>query len=448
MIKAQIPKKLEYLFRSHRYKVARGGRGSAKSWSFARALLIIGAKKPLRVLCTREVQMSIKQSVHKLLSDQIQLLGLESIYTVQYDKIIGANGTEFTFSGLSSLTADTIKSFEGYDVCWVEEGQAISKRSWDILIPTIRKEGSEIWVSYNPDLESDETHQRFSINPPPDCINVEINWRDNPWFSEVLDRERLHCKETDPDSYDHIWEGKCRSAVEGAIYFKQIQDAEANRRICNIPNDPMLKTHIVLDLGWEDSLAVGLVQKHLSEIRIVEYLEAYQTTIPTLFREIETRGYNWGKVFLPHDGFAKTLSANGNSTADIIKALGWQVQPKEETVISTIEEGIRQTRLAFHQIYFDIERTAADQRPEESKIPGFHHTNYSNRLVEVLKRYQRKVSRQTGSVGSPVHNEFSHGADMLRYLVLNKDHMLNETAGINKDMLSQRRRKKVGWMAA
>jgi len=128
------------------------------------------------------VQLSIKQSVHKLLSDQIVVLGLEAYYDIQETLIRGRNGTEFTFAGLSTLTADTIKSFEGYDICWVEEGQVISRQSWKILIPTIRKDDSEIWVSYNPDLETDETHQRFTIHPPHDCVNVEINWRDNPWF--------------------------------------------------------------------------------------------------------------------------------------------------------------------------------------------------------------------------------------------------------------------------
>jgi phage terminase large subunit len=122
-IRVTIPEKLQFLFRPARYKVARGGRGSAKSWSFARALLILGIKDRLRILCAREIQNSIKQSVHKLLTDQIQVLCLERYYTVLDNEIRGANGTEFAFVGLSSLTVDTIKSFEGYDICWVEGGR-------------------------------------------------------------------------------------------------------------------------------------------------------------------------------------------------------------------------------------------------------------------------------------------------------------------------------------
>ena len=150
-INAGFPKKLQFLFDRCRYKVAYGGRGSAKSWSFARALLIIGVDEQLRILCAREIQKSIKQSVHKLLSDQIVELGLENEYEVFETEIRGRNGTYISFSGLSDHTVATIKSFEGCDIVWIEEAQTVSKRSWDILVPTIRKDGSEIWVTFNPD---------------------------------------------------------------------------------------------------------------------------------------------------------------------------------------------------------------------------------------------------------------------------------------------------------
>ena len=149
--------KLKYLFEPHRYKVAYGGRGSGKSWSYARALLMMGTEKPLRVLCTREVQKSIKQSVHTLLKDQIQALGLGEFYEIVENAIRGKNGTEFNFAGLATNTVESIKSFEGVDIVWCEEAQNISKRSWDILIPTIRKPDSEIWVTFNPYMDTDDT---------------------------------------------------------------------------------------------------------------------------------------------------------------------------------------------------------------------------------------------------------------------------------------------------
>src|SRR6185437_8216085 len=179
-IEANFPEKLSYLFKPKRYKVAYGGRGGAKSWGFARALLILGAQKPLRILCARETQKSIQDSVHKLLSDQVKALGLEEFYQVQKAAIIGANGTEFAFAGIRQNVGN-MKSFEGCDICWVEEAQNVSKHSWSVLIPTIRKEGSEIWVSFNPELETDETYQRFVIRPYPGCEPVKINWSDNPW---------------------------------------------------------------------------------------------------------------------------------------------------------------------------------------------------------------------------------------------------------------------------
>ena len=402
-----IPKKLKFLFEPHRYKVLKGGRGSSKSWSVARALLVLGSKKPLRVLCTREIQNSIKQSVHQLLKDQIQVLGLESHYTVYETSIKGANGTEFAFTGLSDLTADTIKSFEGFDICLVEEGQVISRRSWKILIPTIRKEGSEIWIVYNPDLETDETHQRFAVHPPNDCIVVEMNWRDNPWFNDILEAERLHCLETDPDSYDNIWEGKCRPAVEGAIYHRQIQEAEAAGRICNIPHDPLLLVHPVLDLGWDDSLAVGLVQRHTSEVRVIEYLEFSHTTLADLSVELRRRPYNWGRIWIPHDGYAGNLNSGGKTTFDILKGLKWDVATRDEIKEMSIEDGIRHTRLMFPRMYFDAGKTNAAQAPKgDGQV---QHTPLSWRLIECIKRYRRRVNRQTETTSTPLKDVHAHG---------------------------------------
>jgi len=420
-IKVTIPKKLQFLFTPSRYKVARGGRGSGKSWSFARALLILGISKRLRILCTREIQNSIRQSVHKLLADQIQQLGLTSYYTVLDNEIRGTNGTEFAFVGLSSLTVDTIKSFEGYDICWVEEGQVISKRSWDILIPTIRKDCSEIWISYNPDLETDETHQRFTVKPPVNCINVEVNWKDNPYFNDVLETERLHCKATNPDDYENIWEGKCRPAVEGAIYHKQIMEAEENGHICNVPYDPILSVHVIVDLGWDDSLGCALVQRQSSEVRLIEYLEVSHTTLPELSSELKTRPYNWGRVWLPHDGFAKTLNAGGRSTYDIMTALGWICAPREEIVEMSVEEGIRHTRMMFGRMYFDATRCHAIQAPPN--VGNVRHTLLSWRLIECVKRYRRHVNRATETTQAPLKDMYAHGADTLRYVAINADKM-------------------------
>ena len=171
----------------------------------------------MRILCAREFQRSIAQSVHQLLSDQIRELGLEDRFEVEKARIAGRNGSEFTFAGLRH-NIDSIKSIEGSDVCWVEEAQTCSQATWEKLIPTIRKDGSEIVVTFNPELETDETYRRMVLNPPPGAWVQKITWRDNPWFPDVLRAEMQHCRETDPDAFLTIWEGNCRQALTGAIF--------------------------------------------------------------------------------------------------------------------------------------------------------------------------------------------------------------------------------------
>jgi phage terminase large subunit len=185
---ADFPDKLRFLFEPAPYKVIYGGRYGFKSWSVARALLLLGISKPIRVLCAREVQISIKASVHQILEDQIRRMGIGANYDVLESEIRGVNGTKFIFTGLATHTAETIKSYEDIDICWVEEGQTITERSWNVLDPTIRKEGAEVWCTFNPALESDPTYQRFIINPPPGAVVVKTSWRDAPpgWYTDPV----------------------------------------------------------------------------------------------------------------------------------------------------------------------------------------------------------------------------------------------------------------------
>jgi phage terminase large subunit len=404
----EFPQKLRVLFEPKRYKVAHGGRGGAKSWGFARAQLILGAQRKLRILCTREVQKSLKDSVHKLLSDQIQALGLGQFYEVQAAVIKGANGTEFLFAGLSDLTAESIKSFEGVDIVWCEEAQAISKRSWDILIPTIRKEGSEIWISMNPELDTDETWVRFVASPPPDSAVIAINYPDNPWFPDVLEKERQHALVSMPKAdYENIWEGKCKPAVTGAIYAEEVAELQLSGRVCDVAYDPAFKVHVIWDLGWNDSMSLILVQRHLSTLRVVEYLEDSHKTLDWWSDELRKRRYNWGRLWLPHDG-AHGDYKTGKSAQQILGVMGWDVSI---TANQPVETGIRTARMALRQAYIDRVKAA--------------------RLLECLKRYRRGVPASTGEPGNPVHDEWSHGADAFRYLAINAEQLSNETADIS-----------------
>lgn len=403
MIEWQFPDKLAFLFEPHRYKVAYGGRDGAKSWSFARALLLQGAEQPLPTGCFREVQKSIKDSVHQLLSNQVEELGLTHFYEILRDEIRGENGTFFRFAGLSAQTRDSIKSFEGLKRAWVEEAQSVSKRSWDILIPTIRAPDSEIWASFNPDLDTDDTYHRFVVNTPPGAKVVKINFSDNPWRSKALDAEREHMRLTAPDDYAHIYEGECRAAVDGSIYYKEVSALRSSGRICNVPYDPLLKVHTIWDLGYDDFMSILLVQRQSSEIRVIKYIEDRHRTLADYDADLRQLNYNWGTFYLPHDGRARDYRS-GRSAQEILTSLGRQVEIVEDI---GVEEGIRAARLVFPRCYFD--KTEAGQ------------------LVNRLGRYRRKVNEMTGTGGSPVHDEHSHGADGFRYLAVVADQLTNSS---------------------
>jgi phage terminase large subunit len=372
----------------------------------ARALLITAANEPLRVLCTREVQRSIKNSVHQLLSDSIQALGLGQFYEVLESEIRGLNGSLFVFTGLATNTAESIKSYEGIDRVWCEEAQTISKKSWDILIPTIRKPNSEIWVSFNPNIDTDDTYTRFVVNPPENAKVVKVNYTDNPWFPEVLEIERLHSEKTNPD-YANIWEGDCKAAVDGAIYANEIREAQENGRITTVPYDPMLKVHVVFDLGFNDSMAIILCQRGVSDIRIIKYIEDNHRTLDSFSSEIRSLNYNWGTMFLPHDGKSKDYKS-GLSAEDIMRKQGWTVRI---VPVSSIESGIKIARMHFHKCYFD---------------------KSAQRLLECLKNYKRSINSSTNEPGAPLHDEYSHGADAFRYMATSVEQMKNESWGGEK----------------
>jgi len=212
-----INKLLFLLNEDWRYKVAYGGRGSGKSYAFADSCLIKALLKPLRILCARQLQTSIRDSVHKLLCDRIFALGMSEWFYITREAIKCKNGSEFIFKGIQNNVME-IKSMEGVDICWVEEAQSVSDESWEVLIPTIRKEGSEIWISFNPDREDDATYKRFIKQPPPDCKSVLVNYMDNPYFPDVLRKEMEYCKKIDYARYEHIWLGQTIMETEAQIF--------------------------------------------------------------------------------------------------------------------------------------------------------------------------------------------------------------------------------------
>jgi len=393
--KAEFPVKLEPLFKQSRYKVLYGGRGGAKSWGISRALLILAAQKPLRILCAREFQSSMKDSVHKLLCDQIESLGLSSFYEITQNSIRGTNGSEFSFIGLKNNPTN-VKSYERVNICWVEEAQSVSRLSWNILIPTIRAEGSEIWISFNPELETDETYQRFIVNPPPDSVVVKVNWSDNPWFPETLRLEKDALKERDEQAYNQVWEGMCRQTIDGAIFATEMQKAEAENRITRVLYDPVKPVHAVWDLGWSDQTAIWFVQYIGMETRLIRYLEDSQKTVNHYLAELQKLGYVYDTLWLPHDAENKTLAGNGRSIEEIVRNAGFKtrVLPKVPVV-----DSINATRTLFPNMWFDRENCADG--------------------LNCLRHYRYEVDPETGMFSkNPKHDQYSHGADALRYVAM------------------------------
>lgn len=217
-VQARFPPKLKFLFKPKRYKVAYGGRGSAKSWNYARALIIRAYQQRIRVLCGREFQNSIKESVHHLLESQIELMQLSKYFNITDATITSHLGSEFIFTGLKN-NATKIKSLEAVNIAWIEEAEKVSNRSWELLIPTMRVPDSEIWVTFNPDSEDDPTYKRFIKHPPPasEATVVKMSWRDNPWFPLELRKEKDYLAAVDPAAYEHVWEGECRTNSDAQI---------------------------------------------------------------------------------------------------------------------------------------------------------------------------------------------------------------------------------------
>lgn len=211
-----VPSAFAELWERVRFSVWYGGRGAAKSWSIARILLVLASEQPLRVLCCREIQGSIRESAYRLLADQITLLELDDFYEVQADRIIGRNGTVFYFEGLR-YNSSKIRSYEGVDVVWIEEAQSVSEMSWETLFPTIRKAGSRFYISFNPMTRSDPVLKRFVDNAPPGAIVRKVSYRDNPHLSPEAESERVWLERTDPDAYRHVWEGFPREVSDALI---------------------------------------------------------------------------------------------------------------------------------------------------------------------------------------------------------------------------------------
>lgn len=279
----QLPKWSECLFdESARYIAVKGGRGSGKSRSVATALNLRAAAKPLRILCVREIQKSIRDSSKRLLDDDAERNGLSSFYTSLETEVRGANGSLFLFAGLRS-NIDSIKSLEGIDIAWVEEAQSVSKTSLETLIPTIRKPGSQIIFTWNPKHETDPIEEMFGREDlPPDTRLKTVNYVDNPWFPDVLQKEADYDLKRDPEKYNHVWMGGYLRNSESRVFKNwTVEEFEA-------PADALFR--LGADWGFASDPSV-LVRCHIVGRKLFIDYEAHMVgceimDLPSLFMSV------------------------------------------------------------------------------------------------------------------------------------------------------------------
>lgn len=408
-----------------RFKVFYGGRGGAKSWAFARMLIALAHKKKLRILCARELQTSIKDSVHRLLSDQIESMGLSGYFDVTQREIRHIKtGAEFLFKGLKHNISE-IKSLEGIDITWVEEAHNVSKTSWDLFLPTVlRTEDPEVWISFNPSLDTDETYKRFVLQADARMLVRKVGWQDNPWFPKGLAEEKDQLCLKNQDDYLNVWEGHCKQALEGAVYARELRAASLAGRITKVPYDPAKPVHTFWDLGWSDSVAIWFAQIVGFDYRVIDYHEENQRTLQDFIKIMQAKGYVYGTDFLPHDAASKTLAAAGKSIEQQMRAAGRKVIVVPQSAVAS---GINAARTVFPLCYFDEEKCADG--------------------LQCLRHYRYDIDPDTGTWSkNPVHDIYSHGADAFRTLAMSIREQKKPELKVPKPRLMEVPLKKGNWL--
>lgn len=410
-LKFQIPEKAAPIFEDpRRYNILYGGRGSTKSWTIAEILSLNAYREVRRVLCGREIQKSLEESVFQLLLDTQARMGLSSFYRACKGGIEGLNGSQFIFKGLRTEDISKVKSLEGIDDCWLEEAHVLSHKSLRVVIPTIRKAGSRFYVSMNPELDDDPAYERFIAHPPKDAHVIKMDYMDNPWFEESeLEQERIDDYERDktPDKYmyKHVWLGHTLPAVEGAIFAGEVSEFIAQHRYRIIDHDPMGKVHGIMDLGY-GVMTMVLAQRFANTVNIIGYHEWRNSTYDKITKQLEEEHpeYRWGKIFMPHDASHRDPKT-GHSHFQVMEDLGWTTAPVEQI---GIENYIEKGRRLFGQCYINTGNGCDD-------------------LMRCLKRFKYKVSDNNPDKRmSPDKDDFSHGAEAYCYTAVVADQLVND----------------------
>ncbi len=396
----QIPAKLLPFLQPSRHKAAHGGRGGAKSWFFGDEA-VERTLNGQRGVCIREMQNSLEESCKQLIEDCIARRGLELYFKIT-DKYIAclASGGRIIFKGMNQYNATNIKSLEGFDWAWVEEAQDFSQESIDQLVPTLRKEGSELWWSWNPRHETDPVDVMFRQDPPSNAIVIEIGWQDNPWLPDELRNEKDELYRKDEEKADWVWGGGYQVISEGAIYGQQMLDAKKQDRITFVPYNPSSPVFTGWDLGRDDETAIWFAQQFGEGLHAIDFYKNALETLPHYAEVIRSKPYNYGGHMLPHDGNSKTILAK-HSAKEQLEELGLnnvKVIPRAanmEAVLGDIEFG----RKMISVTKFDQDKCSQGIRALQQ-----YRREYDTRLKTFKQR--------------PLHDHNSHPADAWRTLAV------------------------------
>ena len=404
-LKIETARVFQPLLEPSRYKGAHGGRGSGKSHFFAGLMVERALREPgFRGVCIREVQKSLKQSAKRLIEDKIEEHGLGSLFDIQTAEIKTPGGGVIIFQGMQDHTAESIKSLEGFDVAWCEESQSLSQRSLTLLRPTIRKDGSELWFSWNPTRKGDPVDLLLrGDNTPTGAVVVHSNWDDNRWFPGVLEQERLDDLENRPEIYPHIWEGGYSKVVEGAYYALSLIRARQQGRISRVAADPLLPYKFCVDLGGtgakSDAFVGWICQFVGREIRVLDYYEVKGQPLSSHIAWLRKNGYDAGNtdVILPHDGATNDRVIDISFESAFISA-GYKAEVIPNQGRGAARMRIEVGRRLFPSIWFNESTTEAGR--------------------DALGSYHERIDdiRQIGL--GPDHDEFSHCGDAFGLMCL------------------------------
>lgn len=407
----EIPPKLIPVFSGEtRYRGAHGGRGSAKTRTFAKMTAVKGYQWGMsgqegQILCAREFMNSLDESSMEEIKSAIRSEDwLEAYYEIGEKYIRSRDGRiKYTFSGLRH-NLDSIKSKARILLCWVDEAENVSDLAWSKLIPTIREEDSEIWVTWNPERKASATNERFRLNPPEGAKIIQMNWRDNPWFPHVLNYEREQDKNRRPDQYDWIWEGGYRTIVEGAYYAESIETARNEGRIGKVAGDPLMTTRAIFDIGGTgakaDACAIWIAQYVGREIRWLDYYEAQGQPLATHVAWLRDNGYGNAMCILPHDG-ATNDRVHDVSYESALTDAGFEVKVIPNQGKGAAKMRIEASRRLFPNMWFNADMNEDGTWRETKCGPG----------LDAIGWYHEKRDEERGIGLGPNHDWASHGAD-------------------------------------